>query len=84
MQSSLYETGAEDSALIQSLTSQINESLTALAVAAESEGFQSCAASPLAPSISRSSSKNGVVKNQIISESFKTSLCHLLFQNLHH
>ncbi|PIC55749.1 hypothetical protein B9Z55_000894 [Caenorhabditis nigoni] len=66
MQSSLYETGAEDSALIQSLTSQINESLTALAVAAESEGFQSCAASPLAPSISRSSSKNGVVKNQII------------------
>lgn len=66
MQSSLYETGAEDSALIQSLTSQINDSLTALAVAAESEGFQSCAASPLAPSISRSSSKNGVVKNQII------------------
>lgn len=66
MQSSLYETGAEDSALIQSLTSQINESLTALAVAAESEGFQSCAASPLAPSVSRSSSKNGVVKNQII------------------
>ncbi|CAL2029482.1 unnamed protein product [Caenorhabditis brenneri] len=66
MQSSLYETGAEDSALIQSLTSQITDSLNALAVAAESEGFQSCAASPLAPSISRSSSKNGVVKNQII------------------
>ncbi|CAI2304440.1 unnamed protein product [Caenorhabditis sp. 36 PRJEB53466] len=66
MQSSMYETGQEDGALIQSLSSQITESLTALAVAAESEGFQSCAASPLAPSVSRSSSKNGVVKNQII------------------
>nr|pir hypothetical protein F25F1.2 - Caenorhabditis elegans [Caenorhabditis elegans] len=66
MQSSLYETGVEDSALIQSLTSQINESLTALNLTAESEGFQSCAVSPLAPSISRSSSKHGIVKNQII------------------
>ncbi|CAP33354.2 Protein CBG14951 [Caenorhabditis briggsae] len=86
MQSSLYETGAEDSALIQSLTSQINESLTALAVAAESEGFQSCAASPLAPSISRSSSKNGVVKNQIISLLFSiVAVLHIhFFQDHHH
>ncbi|CAB3410577.1 unnamed protein product [Caenorhabditis bovis] len=62
MQSSLYETGAEEQVAL------IAESIQSLANSThnESDAFQSCAASPLLPNISRSSSKNGVVKNQII------------------
>ncbi|CAI5439118.1 unnamed protein product [Caenorhabditis angaria] len=53
-----YETGAEDGSIVAVPMGQ--------SVPPESEGFQSCAASPLVPTISRSSSKNGVVKNQVI------------------
>ncbi|CAD6197742.1 unnamed protein product [Caenorhabditis auriculariae] len=70
MQSSMYETGQEDGnkattpAAVPSAINELNQLM--LQLTAESEGFQSCATSPLAPSLSRSSSKNGVMKNQII------------------